>query len=364
MFDFLSDCKNSNNIVSGTDLPKIDVLDKFIPEELFLKIQKECLSSPLNYGWKAHCKNDPHGHWNRNFVETDRENLADVSDRMSELQKELWNYLSDNIDRLKNKAVIRCYMNGHTYGTDGYFHTDSDRDNEISAVLYLNDTWKLDWSGELVIADKNEELIKAIIPKRNRLVVFPSNILHCARGVSRVCNGLRMSFILKVRSIRSLEFERLSSFLYKNGASTMKHKKGSLHDHLVRTYQLLEDKKQPSTVCLAGGLHSVFGTNIFKNCLFSHENRAIIVDTFGNDVYQLVHLFGSINRPDTLECPLDYLEDGKIIVVESREKIPIQISRDQYFFLCWIECANLIDQSFLENGKYTKLSSIWNGSFY
>ena len=35
--------------------------------------------------------------------------------------KRAWEFLRDT--QLPNDVLIRCYLNGYTYGTDGYFHS-------------------------------------------------------------------------------------------------------------------------------------------------------------------------------------------------------------------------------------------------
>jgi len=155
-------------------------------------------------------------------------------------------------------------------------------------------------------------------------VIFPSHMQHVARGISRCCPVTRRTLIFKTRPARSPDFERLSAFLYQAGATDLNHTKGSLHDHLMRTFQLLEDKKLPPKVCLAGGLHSVLGTKSYKQALFADESP--ITAQFGADVAQYVRDFIDPERKDE----------------------PI---------IRWIEAANLLDQGLLN--RSVDLQALW-----
>jgi hypothetical protein len=258
---------------------------------------------------------------------------------------------------IDNHALIRCYVNGYTYGTDGYFHTDSSREDETTVVVYINENWDIDWAGETVFAKNYNEIAETVMPKFNRAVVFPSNVLHCARGVSRKCTSLRRTMMFKTRKRRSDTFEKLSSYLYNAGATKFRHKDGSLHDHLVRTYQILEKRGFDTDVCLAGGLHSIFGTNAFKEKLFQMEQIREVEAEFGQKAVAGAVLFSMIARPGTIDSPVAVYDDR--VVVKSNIGLELTIGREAHNTLMAIECANLIDQEvFLDD--YSNLNQFWN----
>lgn len=330
---------------------KPQVIDNFFSEELFVKLQNEYHNPFMRYGWPAHPENDPHGHWNRDFANANGQNLADISDRLNETIKECWEFAKPKLD---NNVLIRCYMNGHTYGLDGYFHDDSSREDEYTCVVYLNDEWNLDWAGETIFAEDGE-IVFSSIPKRNRAVIFNGKMQHCARGVSRKFMGLRKTFMFKTRKVRSNNFEKLSKFIYSKGAATKSHQRGTLHDHLVRVFQILENKKLPEHVCFAGGLHSVYGTSLFKDPILGQSDRKEVADVFGGDAELLAGLFSVINRPKTLENPNE-LKENEVHLDLINDNI-VSVSHEQFNFLRYIECANLLDQDSLDN--YSNLSAMW-----
>jgi hypothetical protein len=246
-------------------------------------------------------------------------------------------------------------MNAYTYGTEGYFHTDSARDDDRTAIIYMVDQWDPDWAGETAFLDAQGDLWKSVLPRRNRAIIFPSNIQHVARSVSRKCVALRKTLIFKTRRPRSNNFEKLSVFLRKNGATNYQHRNGTLHDHLVRTFAILELRQLEDGICFGGGLHAFYGTNIYPWSLMTESSKSDIVANFGEKAEHLAYLFSMIDRPTTLESPSKLTPD--IAVVEQRDKQAITLSRIEFDALRMIECANLEDQKSL--GRFESLSKEW-----
>jgi hypothetical protein len=130
--------------------------------------------------------------------------------------------------------------------------------------------------------------------------------------------------------------QMLVSFLESIGATRLKHRKGTLADHLLRTFHMLKGVGAGDIIALAGGLHSVYGTNAFNKACISKDDRRIH-DMFGAEVDRLVRLFNTLDRPSSLESP-----DGSL-------------SDTDLFLLRCIECANLYDQDELDQAKYPNL---------
>ena len=188
------------------------------------------------------------------------------------------------------------------------------------------------------------------------MVMFPSVIPHAARGVSRKCMELRQTFMFKFRPKRTANFEKLSEFLVKNNATSLKHQEGSLHDHLVRVYQILETNGFPEHICFGGGLHSVFGTNAFTRNIFSDKDRQTLIDNFGERAVTLAKLFSNIHRPKYLETPKSINDKEVVVLLNDGSDLTVDI--DTYRELCIIEAANLIDQDSMKNK--TNIQSIWD----
>lgn len=362
--------ENKNLISSDNFVPsnlqnfqQIIKIDNILPEDLYNKLTQEMVKQPFRTGWSKGFDQDPHGHLNCNFVYPDySNNLANKSNSfLNNVALEVWDWVKNNVPEFKDKIILRCYMNGHTYGMEGYFHRDSTRNNETTMVLYIigdEEKWDKNWAGETVFADDSDDIINSVLPKKNRAVIFDSNIQHAARGVSRNFMGVRRTFMIKARERRSDNFEKLSSFLIKHKADFQPHQRGSLHDHLMRTFQLLEDKKAPDFVCFAAGLHSVFGTNAYKNGILQLKDRDIIVEEFGELAFELAALFSIVNRPSTLETP-ETFQDGKFhLKLNTDNLVAVDPETLEYLFL--IEAANLKDQNELDAEKYPTIYNFYN----
>ena len=65
------------------------------------------------------------------------------------------------------------------YEQDDFYekHLDAFKNSKnrvVTTVYYLNEEWSEDDGGELLIYDKEDNLLKKVLPKQNRLVVFMS----------------------------------------------------------------------------------------------------------------------------------------------------------------------------------------------
>src|SRR5713101_7783086 len=127
------------------------VINDLFPNELLEKIEAEREKTPLLYGWPS-CPGDPYGHWNHSFAGTGRWNEAECSHLLPPLLRECWELLREGAMAL-NPVLLRCYLNGYTYGTEGYVHTDSDQTDCTTMVVYLCNAWHPDWAGETVLFD-------------------------------------------------------------------------------------------------------------------------------------------------------------------------------------------------------------------
>ena len=336
----------------------VRVIDNFFPESILGQLDLYLLQMPMRYGWKANNTSDFHGHWNVDFTGHGHNNLADVSSMLTGPLRSAWYWIND--EYLPLNRLIRCYMNGHTYGVDGYYHVDSERYAEDTVVVYLNDNWNPDWGGETNILSMLEpEISRSILPKKNRAIIFPSNQKHCARSVSRLCPELRRTLMFKTRREQSDTYENLSAKLFKLGATKFSHKKGTLHDHLMRVYELLEIRKLPHEICVGGGIHSIFGTNAYKNCIIPISEAETLQDNvFTSRAIALAIMFSSIDRPSTLETPIQIDENKTILRTRSMELL--EVPRDAFDALRYIEAANLYDQNYLN--EYPNLQHFWEKS--
>lgn len=316
----------------------IQVMDNVIDKRKLQACQYFLEKAAWRYGWPSNT-DMPYGHWNVDLSQTPKHNSADVASKVPPVVLEIWKDVNKAF--FHNKAtLVRCYANRHTFGTEGYIHTDSDRTEDQTCVVYMDTNWDVDWGGETTFYSTDKSaIINAVIPSFGRTAVFPGNIPHCAKPISRICPKVRTTLMFKVtvdpKAIYPAE-ELLQNFLNHIGANTKPHKNGSLADHLMRTFHLLKASNAGDILALAGGLHSVYGTNAFNKPCLSKKSK-LIAQTFGAEVDRIVRLFSTTNRPDALESPDGSLSDLDL------------------FLLRCIECANLHDQGELDPEKYPNL---------
>lgn len=180
---------------------------------------REFLDAPgWKFGWKSQAKKDPYSFWHKHFAGhinpdhgwpdpgADEEGQTSV-DRAAELARNapvvhaLWQGLQATL--MQGHRLVRCYANAFSYGCDGTLHTDSRRPDSFTAIYYPNKRWQPDWGGETLFfnADKTD-IVGAVYPKPNRLVMFNGTIPHVARGLSRGCPTLRITLMFKTQRLR------------------------------------------------------------------------------------------------------------------------------------------------------------------
>jgi len=311
-------------------------LDNFLPQPLFQKLLASAKEVRWKWGAKSNSETDEHGHWSLKPFYDAKHNLAELANlNYNHPLMEAWKFIVDK--HLPSFKLIRCYWNGYTYGTDGYFHTDAREPGQITGLIFVVPEWEDDWAGETVVKPN-----ECCIPAPNRAFFFPSHFPHVGRAVSRKCLGLRTVAVLKARAAYSAEAEALSSWLVSRGSLQFKHGNGSLHDHLLRCYLACEKKLLPREVCRAAGLHSIYGTNAFRHKLFepTSQTRTMIRNVWGRYCENLIMSFANMDRPKVLDKDFTNNPTG----------LHLQL----------VEAANLEDQGSLE--KWPNIKKAWENA--
>lgn len=243
-------------------------------------------------------------------------------------------------------------MNAHTYGLEGYPHTDSVRLCDKTIVVYMNPTWRREWGGETMIYD-GCKIVHAELPKENCAIEFPGSAWHVARGVTRICPELRVTLVFKLAP-RGTDPARdeIQRLLLSLGCEQVNHgAAGPLIGHLLRVYDLLKLAACDEDVCAGGAIHSVFGTNAFRErVLDAADGNAVnaVAAVVGRGATDLAQLFGQIARPAELEralaMPVTAGEDLRHLFTHAPGSNGVTVTGTQFLQLCAIECANLADQ--------------------
>ena len=81
-------------------------------------------------------------------------------------------------------------------------HTDCLPDqHDLTALWYLCEQWDLEWGGETMFFDAQDEVACAVQPRPGRLVIFDGAIKHVGRPPNRICYAPRYTFAIKFERI-------------------------------------------------------------------------------------------------------------------------------------------------------------------
>jgi hypothetical protein len=181
---------------------QVHIVDSALPQQMFDQLLSDAHRRiGWSYGWNTPA-NPSSRYWHHEIGRGNKLNAEDITHNVLRHPLPAFGFylswLRKNLVPQSTK-VVRCYLNAHTYGTDGWPHTDTDRDDELTAVLYLVPDWQPGWAGETVVFDRNEvDIEAAVLPKANRLLVFPSDRLHAPRPLSKTYGGLRVVLVVKL----------------------------------------------------------------------------------------------------------------------------------------------------------------------
>ncbi len=311
-------------------------------DDLLKEVKKVIDNVPWKYGWASN-RSIEFTHWNYDFAGAGALNSIDVSDKLSGPIATAWQHIQDTITGPAD--LLRCYTNSHTFGVEGYPHTDSKRADDKTILVYMTPDWQRNWGGETVVYHGNE-IAHAELPNYGSGLIFNGVDWHCARAVTRICPAQRITLMFKFCP-KNLDPVRnsIQAFLTELGTNKTKHSGRTLWTHLLNVYDTLKAAGYDQDICSAGALHSIFGTNAFKTQTLTMDQRLRVVAVIGESATELVEIFTKIRRPSTLELALMNkhtavaLNDGGIMILD----------QNQLNSVCAIEAANLADQKALKN---------------
>lgn len=198
------DSKSTRNTVSKKTLtsitPKeIQVYDDAVPEELYSDMLKLSKRVRWQYGWNTP-SNPTARYWHHEVGFGNKRNTDCIAETVRKHPAKLFTtYMEWLLGLLPAETkILRFYLNSYTFGTDGWPHTDTDREGEQTVILYLTQDWDPAWSGATVIFDDEGDVSHSVMPKRNRVLTFPSDLLHAPRPLARAFNGLRIVLVVKL----------------------------------------------------------------------------------------------------------------------------------------------------------------------
>ena len=96
----------------------------------------------------------------------------------------------------------RAYTNVASFGDMLFTHTDClPEQQDLTALWYLCEHWDLEWGGETMFYDADDEVACALTPRPGRLVIFDGAIKHAGRPPNRICYAPRYTFAIKFERV-------------------------------------------------------------------------------------------------------------------------------------------------------------------
>lgn len=180
----------------------------FSPDEVQALVQTVA-AIPLYYLNHAASEgtHELYGHWDYPLVIAERPATRDVGADIEALDDTLapiklaWQRTRRLLPA--GAQAVNAYVNGYTYGTDGYPHVEVPHPRaaeQRSILVYCCPRWEPAWGGETVFFDADGDVSAAILPKPGRVLVFRGDVLHVARAPSRFCPIERRVLVFKAWS--------------------------------------------------------------------------------------------------------------------------------------------------------------------
>lgn len=113
----------------------------------------------------------------------------------------LYQKLLNAVEQSVGKAYVayRGYCNHSAYGDMLFTHTDClPESNEMTALVYVCPEWDIEWGGETLFFNNNDDCAYACTPKPGRVVLFHGAIKHVGRPPNRMCYKPRYTLAFKL----------------------------------------------------------------------------------------------------------------------------------------------------------------------
>lgn len=196
------------------------VIDNFFPENLYTDIVAESNSPDTLWSFsRSDTDSDPY--WTR-YVYGSKQTSSFVFDRQWRvpLAKTAWDVTQKKLLIPSSAKLSSCYYNGLTFGNASYPHIDADanKDEKFTTIInYICPEWNIFWGGETAFFSGkwskdprhstfyNSEVIKTVVPRPNRTVVFDGNVVHSVLPVTKAFTGIRVTLMFKIVGVSPQE---------------------------------------------------------------------------------------------------------------------------------------------------------------
>jgi len=178
---------------------RVHLIENFLNPNEFEELLGKINSYNTDYsypGWK-HIGHSSSDFFDKKFWYIDLQNDPYFTNSLFTKIKSTIKYHFDENVKLDLDIEDSVYLNGTTFGQQGYYHKDlCDR----TLLVYCNKDWKIEHSGATVFTVKSNDDEKhlTIYPKNFSAVYFDSNIQHFSQSVSKDFLGLRVTLAYKL----------------------------------------------------------------------------------------------------------------------------------------------------------------------
>jgi hypothetical protein len=159
------------------------VFRNFLNDNDFQTVQSKILEPKWSCNHKSSNDENNSLFWKMEGLETDSFFSQHLFNKIKELTQE-------------DFEIERIYFNGHNACGQGYPHTDSEKEDGRTFLIYCNDKWDLNFGGGTSFLIDNE--VKTYFPYPNSAVYFNNNILHMADPIGKDFKGVRVTLAFKL----------------------------------------------------------------------------------------------------------------------------------------------------------------------
>lgn len=165
----------------------IHVHDGLVPQELIESIYQLLLVGSFKHSHVA-------------FTDSPYKTQAmDLNDKKYPQIEKLASIIHPLIPDVHKYHLDAVYANAYSFADVPMVHQDTQYDNELTVLYYANPVWDVNYGGETVFLDhENGELVKAVLPKPGRILIFQADYFHCGRIPNRLCPGYRYTIAFKL----------------------------------------------------------------------------------------------------------------------------------------------------------------------
>ena len=167
---------------------KITVFDNLFTAEDLDALARRFYNAPFNKTEIARPDTGGYPHWAHEFS-------------IEQLQDELfWKRSAQaltQIGELTKWRPYRAYVNYAGFGDTMFSHVDATTE-EMTCLIFAMPQWQIDWAGETIFYDSQDEAAFTCVPRPGRIVLFDGRLKHAGRPPARVCYHSRFTIAIKL----------------------------------------------------------------------------------------------------------------------------------------------------------------------